>query len=171
MTTENIKITWTDNETGEEYTIFNLDTTLADLMRLHEYVVAVYREATDHYKKNLDPEGVKINASHLNIIEDLERSAILMACAQCDWNKTKAAQQLGINRPTLQEIIKRRKISRTDHINKRLTPYYIESQISNVSEQLVRAEIAKVMQEVVKERLGEINGKVSDAVAGGDCMG
>jgi DNA-binding NtrC family response regulator len=40
-------------------------------------------------------------------LDDLERNAILQALAQCHGNKKKAAQVLGIQRPTLYNKMKR----------------------------------------------------------------
>jgi DNA-binding NtrC family response regulator len=40
-------------------------------------------------------------------LDDLERNAILQALAQCHGNKKKAAQILGIQRPTLYNKMKR----------------------------------------------------------------
>jgi DNA-binding NtrC family response regulator len=40
-------------------------------------------------------------------LDDLERNAIIQALAQCHGNKKKAAQVLGIQRPTLYNKMKR----------------------------------------------------------------
>jgi DNA-binding NtrC family response regulator len=40
-------------------------------------------------------------------LDDLERNAILQALAQCHGNKKKAAEALGIQRPTLYNKMKR----------------------------------------------------------------
>jgi len=40
-------------------------------------------------------------------LDDLERNAILQALAQCHGNKKKAAELLGIQRPTLYNKLKR----------------------------------------------------------------
>jgi len=40
-------------------------------------------------------------------LDDLERNAIIQALAQCHGNKKKAAQVLGIKRPTLYNKMKR----------------------------------------------------------------
>ncbi len=43
----------------------------------------------------------------LQSLDDLERNAIIQALAQCHGNKKKAAQVLGIQRPTLYNKMKR----------------------------------------------------------------
>ncbi len=53
-----------------------------------------------HQNGGVSGDGVKS-------LEDLERNAILQALAQCHGNKKKAAQVLGIQRPTLYNKMKR----------------------------------------------------------------
>jgi two-component system NtrC family response regulator len=42
-----------------------------------------------------------------------EREHVLKVLGKCDWNITKAAQELGISRPTLHDFIKKHRISRS----------------------------------------------------------
>ena len=48
-----------------------------------------------------------INGGGVQNLDDLERNAIIQALAQCHGNKKKAAQVLGIQRPTLYNKMKR----------------------------------------------------------------
>jgi len=47
------------------------------------------------------------NGGGVQNLDDLERNAIIQALAQCHGNKKKAAQVLGIQRPTLYNKMKR----------------------------------------------------------------
>jgi DNA-binding NtrC family response regulator len=47
------------------------------------------------------------NGGGIQNLDDLERNAIIQALAQCHGNKKKAAQVLGIQRPTLYNKMKR----------------------------------------------------------------
>ena len=47
------------------------------------------------------------NSGGVQNLDDMERNAIIQALAQCHGNKKKAAQLLGIQRPTLYNKMKR----------------------------------------------------------------
>ena len=49
----------------------------------------------------------RTNNSGVQNLDDMERNAIIQALAQCHGNKKKAAQVLGIQRPTLYNKMKR----------------------------------------------------------------
>jgi DNA-binding NtrC family response regulator len=55
----------------------------------------------------LQQAGDRNSASGVQNLDDLERNAIIQALAQCHGNKKKAAQVLGIQRPTLYNKMKR----------------------------------------------------------------
>jgi DNA-binding NtrC family response regulator len=56
-------------------------------------------------------QQTELNSSHggggVQSLDDLERNAILQALAECRGNKKKAAELLGIQRPTLYNKMKR----------------------------------------------------------------
>ena len=161
MTTEHIRILWKDSETGEEKEIFDFKTTLAGLWNINQFI-------QNEFKKTTGTKQIEINAEHLEILDYLKKSTILIALAQNGWNKKATAEKLGIQRTTLHEITERWKLSKTDAINTRLTPHYIQNMIGEISKDLVRAEAVLIADEIIKEQLRVIHGKVSSAVAGGN---
>jgi DNA-binding NtrC family response regulator len=88
-----------------------------ELQNAIEYAVVLARN--DHITVKELPSEVQLPAALQNIersvgqnggapnLDDLERNAILQALAQCHGNKKKAAQILGIQRPTLYNKMKR----------------------------------------------------------------
>jgi DNA-binding NtrC family response regulator len=54
----------------------------------------------------LGPDGIAFN----EVVERLETSMIVQALERTGWNKNRAAQLLGLNRTTLLEKIKKRKL-------------------------------------------------------------
>jgi len=52
-------------------------------------------------------ERVNHQGTGVQNLDDMERNAIIQALAQCHGNKKKAAQVLGIQRPTLYNKMKR----------------------------------------------------------------
>ena len=159
--TEQISIIWIDSQTGEEKEIYDFRTTLAGLWNINQYV-------KNEFKKTTGSKQTDITADTLENIEQIKKAAVALALAQNDWNKKKTAEKLGIQRTTLHEITERWKLSKEANLHTRLTPHYIQSMIGEISKDLLRAEAVLIANEIIKEQLREIHGKVSDAVAGQD---
>lgn len=58
----------------------------------------------------LPPEGIDLRKT----VEDLETRMILQALERTGWNKNRASRLLGLNRTTLVEMIKRKRLVRPD---------------------------------------------------------
>ena len=54
----------------------------------------------------IPPDGLSFN----EVVDGLETDLILQALEQTSWNKNQAARLLGLNRTTLLEKIKRKKL-------------------------------------------------------------
>ncbi|PYJ30969.1 MAG: hypothetical protein DME90_00970 [Verrucomicrobia bacterium] len=88
-----------------------------ELQNAIEYAVVLARQGTIGVKElpaetQLPPELQQAELSALprsgvQALDDLERTAILQALAECRGNKKKAAELLGIQRPTLYNKMKR----------------------------------------------------------------
>ncbi|HSV63649.1 MAG TPA: helix-turn-helix domain-containing protein, partial [Chthoniobacterales bacterium] len=86
-----------------------------ELQNAMEYAVVLARKDKISVKEL--PAEVQLPAALQNVerpgkdsvqnLDDLERNAIIQALAQCHGNKKKAAQVLGIQRPTLYNKMKR----------------------------------------------------------------
>lgn len=159
--TEHIRILWTDSETGEEKEIFDFRTTLAGLWNINQMI-------QNEFKKATGSKEIEITAETLDTIERLKRSAIYLALLQNGGNKKQTAEKIGIQRTTLHEIVERLKITKDASTHIRLHSVYIQSLLGEVSKDLIRGEAVHVAQEIIKEQLRAIHGKVSNAVAGGN---
>jgi transcriptional regulator of acetoin/glycerol metabolism len=62
---------------------------------------------------DLSPVGEEGHTDSLKEVRSAaEREHVTKVLTKCDWNISKAAQELGISRPTLHDFIKKHKISR-----------------------------------------------------------
>lgn len=159
MADQNIKIIWTDNESGEQKELLNFNCSLADLWHLNQMVLNQYKITT--CSKDEEADGIKLEQ-----LDNLKKSVVLLCLAENGWNKQQAAKKLGINRTTLQEIVKRWKINKTDAICNKLMPMYIQHQLSDITKDLVQKEISLLTKDVIKERILEFHAKVSDKTTG-----
>ena len=72
-------------------------------------------------KKTLTPADLDfappVGLEHADSLKEMrstaEREHIIRVLMRCDWNITKAAHELGISRPTLNDFIKKHKISKS----------------------------------------------------------
>ena len=71
----------------------------------------------------------------------------------------------------MHEITERWKLSKEANIHTRLTPHYIQSMIGEISKELLRAEAVLIANEIIKEQLREIHGKVGNTLTRGDSLG
>lgn len=155
MTTENIRIIWTNSETKEEKEIFSFNTTLAGLWHFNQLIISEYKKATCY-------NPTKMDVHKLEDIENLKKSTVLIALAQNDWNKARTAEALGINRTTLQELIKRWGFDNQKNGMDRIIQHCIDRQFGEISRDLVKAEVQIITEKIINEKLsGKVTGGTS----------
>jgi DNA-binding NtrC family response regulator len=147
LTTENVKIIWTDKETGIEKVMFSKDFSLVNYCRDHGAYVSEdelkeWEQKQEIKIPNQIPEGFNI----ARFIESIEEKLIASALESTKGNKKAAAQILGMQRTTLQEKVKRKSIE--------------TKVVSDFTSKMVKA----------REFYKELNGKVSRGIAGKDAI-
>lgn len=143
--TENIKIIWTDIETGEQKTLSNKDYTMAELWEAYGSKVA---EAELIQWENLNqvkiPKEIPPDFNLNKFMETIESELMYVALETTGGNKKEAAKLLGMQRTTLTERLKKKSVPTT--------------------------EAAEITRQVVRDYHRGKDGKISSKATGADIL-
>lgn len=134
MASENIRIIWTDNETGEAKEVYNADVSLAQLFAINEAISNEQRKLTiPNYTETVD---------YFHEIEKFQKNIITRALIATNWNKKQAAKILCMNRPTLQEVIKRLNIQKPAQFHHLISP----------DNNLIKLQAVSITEDIISEQ-------------------
>lgn len=125
---------------------------LAEMWHINQMVKDLIKSSE---VKQIINDGFKLEQ-----IDSLKKSVVMQALEDCDWNKSRAAEQLGINRTTLQEIVKRWQIDKTSDAVRSILPAYIQHQRSEITNDIVKTEVIKFTKSMINQRLNDFNGSI-----------
>lgn len=141
----NIKVTRTDLDTGEEKVLFSRTYPLENFCRDYGFTVSEDELLEWEERQEIKiPHNIPDNFDIQRFIQSIEERLIAQALKTTGGNKKQAARILGMQRTTLQEKVKRQNI--------------ITEEVSEQTNKLLKAQ----------QFYRELNGKVSRAIAGKD---
>lgn len=85
------------------------DGTVVVLQPKGEVIPGCVRELQEVFEREIPPEGIEF----LYLTAYVEQELILKACRQANWNQTRAAELLRVNRDRLRHRMKKYRISAT----------------------------------------------------------